>query len=235
MQKFSTEQLYNLARKCNPKITMKGMTKKNYIKIISENNKFDAISKRFAIPNKRKGSEYKEDLKKQIEYWKEQAIKEREECEKWKLKYIELLENKSIMKKENEEKIEKKIEPEKIKIVIKTEEKKTIINKSSNPFELLKKIDKKKSDKTLSDIIKENSLIDHINNMNEDEIKGFGYESRMSYFKSKLKDISKKKLIIDGTVNKRKQLKKVSKKTNIKVNIQNDILLARNKLKKRKM
>lgn len=195
------QKLYSLAKKINPLIPYSKSTKRQLIDVII-NNKTDIND---VIPNSscdiNYTPEYIENLIEQIDY-------HRKESEKWRDLYIELLIN-------NKTNINQ-ISPNMIQLFNKIDNKSIIDctqttyrnkqtekkEKPKGPWDFIKKKDNDK--RSIGIRIKENSLIDHINNISRKEIEEMGFKSREEYFFNQL-SLKKVKININSVKLKKRK------------------------------
>lgn len=226
-------ELFQLAKKFDQNISYRRSTKAMFINIITNRRPmsnqsmvFDDIVKPCNECNYTE--DYVQNLLDQVELWKKIAKEKEIEANKWRDKYIEniLKNNEKVVEKPM---IQPMIQPmttidkpmttidKPVEVVKKLEEKPKIVEvqKVPKPFDLLEKIDKNNSDLRLPDIIKQNSLIDHVNTMTMKEIEEFGFKSRKDYFDNKKQKITINNMFsnqVDGARKKLKNVKKCDKK-----------------------
>lgn len=230
-------ELFNLVKKINPNIPYRKTTKKTFIEIIENDKKKNSdkiyndqpidYNDEYDYPEK-----YIQYLLNDIVELKNQILLERKETEKWRNKYIDQLENKCnqtqysvknpiencspdmINKMEkfmnNFDNVQSQINSvknpiEKIEKVIE----KVSENKIEKPFDLIPKIDKKTSKLNISEIIKQNSLIDFINSLTKDKIEDFGHKTRRSYFENRLDQMKKERKCLFGANLNKSSLKSI--------------------------
>ena len=188
------QQLYKLAKKINSTIPYSKITKKQLINIIINN---DVSDKSFIKKGNDFTQEYIINLKNQINYFKN-------ESEKFKNLYIKLLENNQKQINNNNKINNNNNNNINIKCnMVKSDNFKSEFikkdfknNKNSlDPWEKLDKI--KNNETTLSERIKQNSLITYINSLNKNHIKNLGFNSRKDYFINQL-NLKKSKISLNS-------------------------------------
>jgi hypothetical protein len=188
-------QLYSLAKKINNLMPYSKSTKMQFIDVII-NNKTDISD---IIPNNVNDNnytpEYIENLKEQIEYHKKEA-------EKWKNMFLEKIKNIQTNTAYTQPVYRKK---QTITECLQDTNHKSPHIEKKKPKNAWDTIYKKQNDKrSLSIRIKENSLIDHINQLPRKDIENMGFKSRKKYFLNQL-SLKKKKIDISSV-----KLKKIN-------------------------
>lgn len=219
LSKMLKSELYRLAKQIDPTVPYRRSTKQQFIDIIENNPiKFNKSIKEPSNDTCNYTEDYIQYIINENKELKKQLEMERKETEKWRNKYIEHLENnlKSITNPlpipiKNppiivEKPIEKPIEIQ--PIIVEKPIEKPIEKTIEKPFDLISKIDKKYSKLSISEIIKQNSLIEYVNSLSQKDILDFGHKTRREFFNSRITQMNKEKKSIFGANLSKKRLKK---------------------------
>lgn len=233
-------ELYQIAKKYDVTISYRRTSKQKFIEIIMNhtNNIDDIKVHQQPIEDNNYTEDYIQDLKNQIEYWKNQANSERIESNKWRDKYYEQLERNQnslpiiTQLLPNQPKNEyndilnqmKQMmstmsmieQPKSNPLQIKVNEEPIEQPKVDNgPFAQIPKLDKKSSGKSIGEVIKINSLIEHTNKLSQKDIEDMKFKTRKEYYENQLKIMENDQKIMNNAENQKSKLKPIKPKLSL--------------------